>query len=109
MRLIDKDVALEEFKKRVKDCEIFDYAFTHDYFKAKADAYSEIVEYLNSIESKVVDLRKKAEHYLLYEHTSPLNEVFHQTDLKTELQYHEDIIKAYRKGFEDGLKAQKVE
>jgi hypothetical protein len=54
-----------------------------------------------------VDLDKSARCYLLNEHKSPLNEVLHQCDLKTEMQYHQDIENAYKAGFELGLKAMK--
>lgn len=66
-------------------------------------------DFLDTIETKEVDLEESARHYLLHEHTSPLNEVLHQADLKMELQYHKDIENAYKAGFELGLKAQKGE
>lgn len=43
---------------------------------------------------------EKAREYLLKEHLSPLNNILHQCDLKTELQYHKDIETAFIKGAE---------
>ena len=43
---------------------------------------------------------EKARKYLLYEHKSPLNNILHQCDLKTEFQYHKDIETAFIKGAE---------
>lgn len=65
--------------------------------------------FLDTIEVKEVDLDKIARYYLLHEHKSPLNEVLHQADLNTEMQYHKDIENAYKAGVEFGLKAQKGE
>ena len=39
-----------------------------------------------------------ARHYLLNEHSSPLNAVFHQADLKSEMVYHKDIENAFIAG-----------
>lgn len=64
---------------------------------------------LDTLEVKEVDLDESARHYLLHEHLSPLNDVFHQSDIKAEMQYHRDIENAYKKGFELGLKTQKGE
>ena len=61
--------------------------------------------YKENFELKEVDLNESARHYLLHEHTSPLNELLHQADLKVEMQYHKDIENAYKAGFELGLKA----
>jgi len=44
--------------------------------------------------------KDKAREYLLKEHISPLNNIFHQCDLNTELQYHKDIENAFIKGAE---------
>jgi len=43
-------------------------------------------------------LEEAARHYLLHEHISPLNDILHQADLKTEMQYHKDIEDAYKAG-----------
>ena len=59
--------------------------------------------------TKEVDLEKATRHYLLHEHTSPLNKIFHQIVFRAESQYNEDIEKAFKSGFEHGLKAQKGE
>lgn len=73
------------------------------------DKVKYIKKQLNDNKVKEVDLEKEARHYLLHEHSSPLNEIMHQADLKAEIQYHEDIENAYKAGFELGLKAQKGE
>ena len=65
-------------------------------------------DFINTIEVKEVNLDESARHYLLHEHTFPLNEVLHQADLKVEIQYHKDIEDAYKSGFELGIKAQKL-
>ena len=59
----------------------------------------------DTIEAKKVDIETSTRHYLLNEHKSPLNEVFHQADLKVEMQYHADIENAFKAGFELGLKS----
>ena len=40
------------------------------------------------------EIKNKARHYLLYEHSSPLSEIMHQADIKAEMQYHKDIENA---------------
>jgi hypothetical protein len=72
--------------------------------------YKQLLEHLNTLEVKEVDLDESTRHYLLHEHISPLNEVLHQADLKVEMQYHKDIENAFKAVFELGLKvAQKGE
>ena len=66
-----------------------------------------LLDFLNTLKAKEVDLEKEARHYLLHEHKSPLSTIMHQTELRTEMQYHEDIENAFKAGFELGLKAQK--
>lgn len=51
---------------------------------------------MNTILQKRIE--EAARHYLLNEHKSPLNEILHQCDLKTEMQYHKDIESAYIAG-----------
>lgn len=46
-----------------------------------------------------VDLDKESMNYLLNEHKSPLNDIMHQVDLKTEMQYYKDIQDAFKAGF----------
>lgn len=58
---------------------------------------------INTLKVKEVDLEKETTHYLLYEHRSPLNEIMHKADLKSEMQYHKDVEKAFKAGFELGL------
>lgn len=54
------------------------------------------------------DLDKVAMNYLLHDHKSPLSIIMHQADLHSEIQYHEDIINAFKAGYELGIqKAQK--
>lgn len=65
--------------------------------------------FINSFKVKDVDLDKSARHYLLHEHLSPLNNILHQADLKTEMQYHKDIESAFKAGYEFCLKVQKGE
>ena len=45
-----------------------------------------------------------ARHYLLHEHTSPLNEIMHQASIQAETTYHKDIENA----FKAGAKKQKI-
>jgi hypothetical protein len=45
------------------------------------------------------DLDELSTQYLLNEHRSPLNDIMHKVDLKTEMQYHKDIQDAYKAGF----------
>lgn len=70
---------------------------------------NKILSFLDTLEVKEVDLDKEATRYLLYKHHSPLNEIMHKADLKSEMQYHKDIENAFKSGFELGLKAQKGE
>ena len=66
----------------------------------------EIKDFLNTLDTlevKEVDLDESARNYLLHEHVSPLNEIFHQADLKAEMQYHKDIENAFKAGFELGM------
>lgn len=72
---------------------------------SKIDVLQHILSFLNTLETKEVDLDESARHYLLHEHISPLNEVLHQADLKMEMQYHKDIEDAYKSGFELGIKS----
>ena len=51
---------------------------------------------MNEILQKRIE--EVARHYLLYEHKSPLNEILHQCNLKTEMQYHKDIENAFIAG-----------
>ena len=51
-------------------------------------------------------IEEAARHYLLHEHKSPLNEILHQCDLKTEMQYHRDIEQAYIEGGKNSLQNQ---
>ena len=82
----------------------------HSAFRnGKIEALREVKEFIDTLEVKEVDLNKSVTHYLLCEHTSPLNEIVHQADLKVEMQYHKDIENAFKAGFKLGLKAQKGE
>jgi len=75
-----------------------------EFGRGKLEALEGIVDFLNTLEEKKIDLDKEARHYLLNKHLSPLNEVMHQADLKAEMQYHEDIENAFKAGFKLGLK-----
>ena len=46
-----------------------------------------------------INLDKESMDYLLNEHKSPLNDIMHQVDLKTEMQYYKDIQDAFKAGF----------
>ena len=72
---------------------------------ARYNLLVDILAFLDTLETKEVDLEEVARHYLLHEHISPLNEVLHQADLKVEMQYHKDIEDAYKAGFELGIKS----
>lgn len=63
----------------------------------------DILSLIDTLEVKEVDLDKETTHYLLYEHRSPLNEIIHKADLKSEMQYHKDIENAFKAGFELGM------
>ena len=113
MNLIDKDKivseieeSIEAHKETLKNC---DSDISEIVLKGSMSAYQSLLHFLNTIETKEVDLDESARHYLLHEHISPLNEILHQADLKVEMQYHKDIENAYKAGFELSLKAQKGE
>lgn len=106
------------FKYIVKKCDMLinngNYeadAYTQDTVEDIAELCNHILDgdYGKLAEAEEVDLEKEARHYLLHEHSSPLNEIMHQADLNAEIQYHKDIENAYKAGFESGLKTQKGE
>ena len=72
-----------------------------------------VLDIIDTLKTKELDLDKEARHYLLHKHLSPLSEVMHQADLKAEMQYHKDIENAFKAGFRLGIsvsdKAQKGE
>lgn len=109
MKLIDKSAVVAEIEARYNEClkraKIIDAA----YWNGKADAYRDMLVVLDTLEVKEVNLDKETTHYLLYEHRSPLNEIMHKADLKSEMQYHKDIENAFKSGFKLGIKAQKGE
>ena len=105
MKLIDKDALVAEIE-RLKTIYKDDENIRH---VAKYNILVDILSFIDTLEVKEVDLEKETIHYLLYEHRSPLNEIMHKADLKSEMQYHKDIENAYKAGFELGLKAQKGE
>ena len=113
MELIDKDKVVAEIEERIASLEyIGSDDYLHDYFPkqfAMMTTLKSLKLSINTFEVKEVDLDESARHYLLHEHTSPLNEILHKADLKVEMQYHKDIEDAYKAGFELGLKAQKGE
>lgn len=99
--LIDKAAVVVKIKKlRQKAMELYGFSQFNT-------AYNNVLESIDTIETKEVDLDESARHYLLHEHISPLNEVLHQADIKVEMQYHKDIKNAYKAGFELGLKYRK--
>jgi hypothetical protein len=106
MKLIDKSALAAEIKRlidRSEYSEVYDYAFRD----GNNAVCVHILHFLNTLETKEVDLEEVARHYLLHEHISPLNEVLHQSDLRVEMQYHKDIENAFKMGFEFGLKTKK--
>lgn len=109
MELIDKDALVAEIKERIKTYNK-GYANGDD---SRADALEVLLHNIDTLEVKEVDLEKETTHYLLYEHCSPLNEIMHKADLKSEMQYHKDIENAFKAGFKLGMqvsnKAQKGE
>ena len=120
MKLIDKDALVAEINKRKiiarKNAEIA--SANHNVpvaalWSGKENICNELLSFLDTIEMTEVDLDKETTHYLLYEHRSPLNEIMHKADLKSEMQYHKDIENAFKAGFELGMtvrnKAQKGE
>ena len=104
---IDKDALVAEIERRIKEIEEIG-----TYLSPKG-VLTNLLCHLNTFEMKEVDLDKETTHYLLYEHHSPLNEIMHKADLKSEMQYHKDIENAFKAGFELGMqvsnKAQKGE
>lgn len=114
MELIDKDDIIAEIERqlhyvnsRIEGYEKVDCARSNAYFRmlGNRSVLESIKDFLNTLETKEVDLDESARHYLLHEHISPLNEVLHQADLKVKMQYHKDIEDAYKAGFELGIKA----
>lgn len=104
MELIDKSAVVAEIENLLdkgKYHEEFDCA----YRDGNNDALYALKDKLNTLKPKGVDLEKAASHYLLHDHVSPLNKVFHKADIKTEIQYHKDIENAFKAGFKLGLKA----
>lgn len=67
-------------------------------------ALQDVQTKLDTVEVKEMDIEKEARHYLLNEHISPLNEIFHQADLNAEVVYHRDIENAFKAGFKLGLR-----
>lgn len=110
MELIDKAAVVAEIKRRINELKgnVWELG-THESHECGAFhdicLYEDIRSFLDTIEAKEVDLEKAARYYLLHEHLSPLSNILHQANLKTELQYHTDIENAFKAGFELGLKA----
>ena len=98
MKLIDKDKIVRVIEKRIKETESMQPKFDQ-FWAGQISAFKGILKILDTIEEKEVDLDESARHYLLHEHISPLNEVFHQADIKVEMQYHKDIENAFKAGF----------
>ena len=83
----------------------FDSEFVRDEYlipegcEARIEGNKVIIEKIKEPVSE--DLEEAARHYLLNTHTSPLNNILHQADLKVEMQYHKDIEDAYKAGAEE--------
>lgn len=104
---IDKSAVVAEIERRIKKYATIDVGKSSKLdaiYGAKCKALMEILSFLDTLEVKEVELEEAARNYLLHEHISPLNEVFHQSDIKAEMQYHKDIENAFKMGFELGLK-----
>lgn len=104
MELIDKDIILTEIDRIQNLLNLDD-----DGGRAVMAWSVGFRRFINTLDVVDIDLEELARHYLLHEHISPLNEVLHQADLKTEMQYHKDIEDAYKAGFMLGLKTKKEE
>ena len=98
MELIDKSAIVAEINRVLN-------SYDPNEIISGRYALIDLRDFLDTLETKEVDLDKSARNYLLNEHKSPLNDVFHQCDLRTEMQYHQDIENAYKAGFELGIKA----
>lgn len=110
MKLIDKALIVGQANIEITNCRLAaQQGILTEFGKGKLEGLEGIVDFINTLEVKEIDLNEYARHYLLHEHISPLNEVLHQVNLRTEIQYHKDIEDAYKAGFELGLKAQKGE
>lgn len=91
---------IEEKKRKISPNK--DWYFD-EYTNGYVDALKDILSFLDTIKAKEIDMEESARNYLLNKHKSPLNEVFHQVDLRVEMQYHKDIERAFKTGFELGL------
>ncbi len=96
---IKKAAVVAEIEKRAIEAGLHDGVIAET---RKDECYS-ILSFINTLETKEVDLEKETTHYLLYEHRSPLNEIMHKADIKAEMQYHKDIENAFKAGFELGM------
>lgn len=104
MELIDKEKVEEILRNLWKEDDGHNSEHRICYNKALQEVLCEI----DTLEAKEVDLDDLARYYLLNEHKSPLSIVLHKADIKTEMQYHEDIENAYKAGFKYGLKAKAI-
>lgn len=112
MELIDKAAVVAQIEKLISNGKFKCQQSQENNDRESYIAWSEhiatcgkLLSFLNTLEVKEVDLEKEARHYLLNEHISPLNEMFHQADLNAEMMYHRDIENAFKAGVELGLKA----
>lgn len=75
---IDKSAVVAEIERLKRN------TFTN--FDEGVNAAAQILlDFLDTLEVKEVNLDESARYYLLHEHISPLNEVLHQADLKVEM------------------------
>jgi len=107
-KYIDKEALVKSIERRIKGLKGC-HADTVAGYAGEIAGLERLLSLIDTLETREVDLDKSARNYLLNEHKSPLNDVFHQCDLRTEMQYHQDIENAYKAGFELGIKAQKGE
>lgn len=105
MKLIDEAAIVASIEQDIKeysrakkehpDCE---------YYKGALDILEDFRdEFLDTLETKAVDLEEESMNYLLNEHKSPLSKVMHGVDLRTEMQYHKDIQDAFKAGFKKAM------
>lgn len=104
MKLIDKDTIVAEIKERI---ETYNKGYANGDDR-RADALEILLNDINNLETKDVDVDKLSRKYLLHEHISPLTEIFHKADLKAEMQYHKDIENAYKAGFKEAIKTTNI-
>lgn len=115
--LIDKDALVAEMERRGNICQGVakaneDNEFTHLYYEGKTEAYSEMSDFLNTIEVKEVDLKQLYRGYINKTYTEEFAQSILDDNVKGDLD-SSDLFGIMFYGFELGLsvsnKAQKGE